>query len=70
LREQGTWLIESFRPGNQPFYQLASALVSQLEPKMGDTQQLREAGGLAADMQQGKVTFAAGGVSHYRTQPG
>jgi hypothetical protein len=57
LREQGTWLIESFRPGNQPFYQLASALVSQLEPKMGDTQQLREAGGLAADMQQGKVTL-------------
>ncbi|BAY48303.1 WD-40 repeat-containing protein [Scytonema sp. HK-05] len=57
LREQGSWLIESFRPGNQPFYQLASALVSQLEPKMGDTQQLREAAGLAADMQQGKVTL-------------
>ena len=57
LREQGSWLIESFRPGNQPFYQLASALVSQLEPKMGDTQQLREAAGLAADIQQGKVTL-------------
>uniref|UniRef100_UPI0039C72C90 NACHT and WD repeat domain-containing protein n=1 Tax=Scytonema sp. PCC 10023 TaxID=1680591 RepID=UPI0039C72C90 len=57
LREQGSWLIESFRPGNQPFYQLASALVRQLEPKIGDTQQLREGAGLAADIQQGKVTL-------------
>jgi WD40 repeat protein/energy-coupling factor transporter ATP-binding protein EcfA2 len=57
LREEGTWLIESFRPGNQPFYQLATALVRQLEPKIVETQQLREAAGLAADMQQGKVTL-------------
>jgi WD40 repeat protein len=57
LRIKGNWLIESFRPGNQPFYQLASALVRQLEPEAGETAQLREAVGLAADMQQGKITL-------------
>jgi energy-coupling factor transporter ATP-binding protein EcfA2 len=57
LRIAGNWLIESFRPGNQPFYQLASALVRQLEPEAGETAQLREAVGLAADMQQGKITL-------------
>ncbi|MBW4613408.1 MAG: CHAT domain-containing protein [Desmonostoc vinosum HA7617-LM4] len=57
LRSQGSWLIESFRPGNQPFYQLASALVRQLEPEVSETEKLRSAVGLAADMQQGKVTL-------------
>ncbi|OKH51781.1 NACHT and WD repeat domain-containing protein [Scytonema sp. HK-05] len=57
LRKEGSWLIESFRPGNQPFYQLASALVRQLEPELGETGQLREAAGLALDIQQGKVTL-------------
>ncbi|OKH48879.1 nSTAND1 domain-containing NTPase, partial [Scytonema sp. HK-05] len=57
LRSAGNWLIESFRPGNQPFYQLASALVRQLEPEAGETAQLREAVGLAANMQQGKITL-------------
>ncbi len=57
LRKQGSWLIESFRPGNQPFYQLASALVRQLEPELGETGQLREAAGLAGDIQQGKINL-------------
>jgi len=57
LREQGSWLIETFRPGNQPFYQLASALVRLLEPELGVTGQLREAAGLASDIQQGRVAL-------------
>ncbi len=57
LRKEGSWLIESFRPGNQPFYQLATALVRQLEPELGETGQLREASGLAGDLQIGKVTL-------------
>ncbi|MEH1850167.1 MAG: AAA family ATPase, partial [Nostoc sp.] len=57
LRGEGSWLIESFRPSNQPFYQLASALVRQLEPEIGETEKLRSAVGLSADMQQGKVTL-------------
>ena len=57
LRSEGNWLIESFRPGNQPFYQLASALVRQLEPEIGETAKLRSAASLAADIQQAKVTL-------------
>ncbi len=57
LRGEGNWLIESFRPSHQPFYQLASALVRQLEPEIGETEKLRSAVGLAADIQQGKVTL-------------
>ncbi|MEG4101255.1 nSTAND1 domain-containing NTPase, partial [Microcoleus sp. Pol17_C1] len=57
LGKEGNWLIESFRPGKEPFVQLAFALVRQLEPEAGETQQLRSAVGLASDMQQGKITL-------------
>jgi len=57
LRKEGNWLIEIFRPGNKPFEPLAFALVRQLEPETGKTQQLREAVGLAGDMQQGRITL-------------
>ncbi|MEG4112470.1 nSTAND1 domain-containing NTPase [Microcoleus sp. Pol12B3] len=57
LRKEGNWLIESFRPGKEPFVQLAFALVRQLEPEAGETQQLRSAVGLASDMLQGKITL-------------
>jgi WD40 repeat protein len=57
LRGEGNWLISSFRPGNQPFYQLACALVRQLEPELSETQQLRSAAGLASDMQSSKITL-------------
>ncbi|WP_337907093.1 ATP-binding protein [Iningainema tapete] len=57
LRSDGNWLIESIRPSNQPFYHLASALVRQLEPEISETEKLRSAAGLAADIQQGKVTL-------------
>jgi WD40 repeat protein/adenylylsulfate kinase-like enzyme len=57
LRKEGNWLIEIFRPGKEPFVPLASALMRQLEPQAGETQQLREAVGLAGDMQQGRITL-------------
>ncbi|MEG5066199.1 CHAT domain-containing protein, partial [Microcoleus sp. B3-A4] len=57
LRKEGNWLIESFRPGKEPFLPLASALVRQLEPEAGETQQLREAVGLADDLQNGRITL-------------
>ncbi|MEG3970153.1 WD40 repeat domain-containing protein [Microcoleus sp. T2B6] len=57
LRKEGIWLIESFRPGKEPFLPLASALVRQLEPEAGETQQLREAVGLAGDFQNGRITL-------------
>ncbi|MDF5724360.1 MAG: CHAT domain-containing protein [Rhizonema sp. PD37] len=57
LRMTGNWLIESFRPGDKPFYQIASVLVRLLEPEIGETAQLREVVGLAADMKLGKITL-------------
>ena len=57
LRKERNWLIESFRPGKEPFVQLGFALVRQLEPEAGETQQLRSAVGLAGDMLQGRITL-------------
>jgi tetratricopeptide (TPR) repeat protein len=57
LRQTEKWVIESFRPGNQPFYQLASALVRQLVPEVDEIQQLRSAAGLDKNLQQGVVTL-------------
>ncbi|MBW4446485.1 MAG: CHAT domain-containing protein [Spirirestis rafaelensis WJT71-NPBG6] len=57
LRSEGNWLISSFRPGNQPFYQLACALVRLLEPELSETGLLREAAGLAGDMQSSRITL-------------
>ena len=57
LRKEGNWLVEWFRPEKQPFYQLALSLMRQLEPELGETRKLREAAGLALDIQQEKVSL-------------
>ncbi|BAZ08202.1 WD-repeat protein [Calothrix sp. NIES-4071] len=57
LRMTENWVIESFRPGNQPFYQLASALVRQLVPQADEVQQLRSAAGLDKNIKEGLVTL-------------
>ncbi|WP_156818202.1 nSTAND1 domain-containing NTPase [Mastigocladopsis repens] len=57
LRMTENWVIESFRPGDKPFYHLASALVRQLVPGVDEIQQLRSAAGLDKNIQQGLVTL-------------
>ncbi|MEG4796628.1 CHAT domain-containing protein [Microcoleus sp. LAD1_D1] len=57
LRKEGNWLIETFRPGKEPFEPLAFALVRQLEPEAGETQKLRETMGLAGDLRNGRITL-------------
>ncbi len=52
LREEGSWLIESFRPNKQPFYELAAALISQLEPQLGKTDKTIKAKELAESIRQ------------------
>ncbi|MBW4680128.1 MAG: SUMF1/EgtB/PvdO family nonheme iron enzyme [Microcoleus vaginatus WJT46-NPBG5] len=52
LREEGSWLIESFRPNKQPFYELAAALISQLEPELGKTDKTIKAKELAESIRQ------------------
>ena len=56
LREKGNWLIESFRPQNQPFFGLASALVRLLKPDLDEIQQPGRAAELVADL-KGKLTL-------------
>jgi len=55
LRAEGCWLIESFRPQNQPFYNLASVLVRLLKPDLDEIQQPSRAAKLLADLVQGKL---------------
>lgn len=52
LRSEGSWLIESFRPNKQPFYELSAALISQLEPELGRTDKTIKAKELAESIRQ------------------
>ncbi|HCA97237.1 MAG TPA: hypothetical protein DEP38_22260, partial [Cyanobacteria bacterium UBA9226] len=53
LREEGIWLIESFRPQTQPFYGLALALVRLLKPEWDEFQQAGRAAKLVKDFHEG-----------------
>jgi WD40 repeat protein len=58
LRAEGTWLIESFRPQSQPFYELASALVRLLKPELDEIEQPGRAAKLANEMNQGRLMIS------------
>jgi class 3 adenylate cyclase len=47
LRKAGDYLFAAFRPGGQPFYSLAGALLPLLEPGLGETDRLAETRKLA-----------------------
>ncbi len=55
LREEGIWLIESFRPKSQPFDELALALVRQLEPNLDGVEKTIKVGKLAESLSKGEV---------------
>ncbi len=57
LRCEQTWLIESFRPGERPFRNLASSLVPLLETQMSETDQLVEINKLAMAFGQGNISL-------------
>jgi WD40 repeat protein len=42
LRKDEDWLIAHFRPGNRPYNNLATSLITLLEPKMSETDKLQE----------------------------
>ncbi|MFB2896573.1 pentapeptide repeat-containing protein [Aerosakkonemataceae cyanobacterium BLCC-F50] len=52
LRQKGNLLIESFRPQNQPFFGLASALVRLLKPELDEIQQPGRAAELVTDLKR------------------
>jgi WD40 repeat protein len=53
LRKDGTWVIVKFRPGNQPFYNLAMELMTRLLPEKSDIDILTHTPKLAYDLQHG-----------------
>lgn len=57
LRQAADWLITSFRPKNQPFDELAGALVNWLEPDLGKTDQVIQAVKLAKALQSGELSL-------------
>ncbi len=54
LRKVGGYQFATFRPGTQPFYSLAAALVPLLEPNLSKTDRLTEIGKLAEQLARGK----------------
>jgi WD40 repeat protein len=68
LREAGSWLIESFRPNKQPFYELAAASIGQLEPELGKTDKTIKAKELAESIR--KHGFTADVSAILKDKPG
>src|SRR4030065_72304 len=59
LRKAGGYQFATFRPGNQPFYSLADALIPLLEPNLSKTDHLTETGKLAAQLERIKEVHLA-----------
>jgi WD40 repeat protein len=55
LRAEGSWLIASFRPADDPFSALSGALMPLLESRMSETDRLVEAKKLAAALREGHL---------------
>lgn len=58
LRLIETWHIVSLRPGERPFYALATALLPSLEPQMSETDRLVETRKLAQALAQNDLPLA------------
>lgn len=59
LRHEVQWIIVPFRPGNDPFLGLASALVPHLEPELSEVDTLVETQKLAHALASDKLKFSA-----------
>ncbi|UCG24092.1 MAG: hypothetical protein JSW55_18520 [Chloroflexota bacterium] len=57
LRQQGNWLITSFRPGSRPFHALAGALIPHLEPDLSKTDQMVQINKLAEALKNGDLAL-------------
>ncbi|MBD2458170.1 WD40 repeat domain-containing protein [Nostoc sp. FACHB-87] len=55
LQQQGHWLFTHFRPGSEPFYALAQALVPLYESEINATEQMYQARQLAEYLINGSV---------------
>jgi hypothetical protein len=58
MREEGDWLIADFRPSSRPFYTLAGAILSLLEPELSETDRLIEIRKLADAIRENELSLA------------
>jgi len=58
LREAGGYQFAAFRPGGQPFYALADALLPLLEPGLSEAERLVETGKLAEPLSKAEVRLS------------
>ena len=58
LRKEGGWQFALLRPGSQPFYALAGALLPLLEPGLSETDRLAETRKLAERLARKEVSLA------------
>lgn len=57
LREKQKWLITNYRPGSQPFYALAGAVLPLLEGGLSQTDHLIESNKLASALNHGELSL-------------
>jgi uncharacterized protein YjbI with pentapeptide repeats len=57
LQQQGNWLFTHFRPGSDPFYALAEALVPLYTPNLNATERMAQTPKLADYLDKGEVTL-------------
>jgi energy-coupling factor transporter ATP-binding protein EcfA2 len=58
LQETGQWIIDAFRPGSEPFEELAIALVRQLEPDLPKTERLIKGAKLATSFRSQEISLS------------
>jgi len=63
LKAEG-WLVEDCRPGNKPFYRLAEAFVRLLEPKLAETDLVKEAINFSELIQQRGIGEVVARLTH------
>ena len=55
LRQEANWIIAPFRPGSDPFWGLAAALIPYLESELSETDRLVETHKLAQSIRSGEI---------------
>jgi len=57
LQKELRWIVVAFRPLTSPFYNIAAALMPNLEPSMGEVNRLKESQKLAESLEQGSISL-------------
>ncbi|MEI2582352.1 pentapeptide repeat-containing protein, partial [Scytonema sp. PRP1] len=69
LQQQGHWLFTHFRPGSDPFYALAEALVPLYTPNLNATERMAQTPKLADYLDKGEVTLTKVMANIQRSHP-